>query len=71
MPTATSTKYPFEVTADDHCESPPVAYVHLAPVLEQLAARLGKTSSELALYDPYYCAGGVKERLVAVGFPNV
>ena len=65
------TKYPFVVDSDDHCETPPIAYEHLAPVLNVLAQHLGKQPTQLQVYDPYFCAGGVRDRLAAVGFPNV
>jgi hypothetical protein len=43
----------------------------VVPLLELLAAKLNKTKAELAIYDPYYCAGAVKIHLGRLGFPNV
>lgn len=63
--------HPFEVDPDDHCETPPVAYQHIAPILNTLAKGLGKEPSELEIYDPYFCAGGVIRRLGDLGFTNV
>ena len=65
------TEYPFEVTDDDHCETPQVAYRHLSPVLTRLAHQLGTTCDALRVYDPYFCAGGVRDRLAQSGFPSV
>ena len=63
--------YPYEVDDSDHCESPIEAYQHIAIILQQLAAVLGKTTAELKIYDPFYCEGSVKERLGSLGFTNV
>ncbi len=57
----------FPVDEDDHAETPLLAYEHVAPFLEQLAAKLSKRRDQLVVYDPYYCAGGVKERLASLG----
>jgi len=64
-------KHPFKVESTDHCETPNVAYSDIAPVLEQLAISMGKTKETLKIYDPYFCAGGVKDHLNSVGFANV
>jgi hypothetical protein len=40
-------------------------------LLDQLAKSLGKNRSTLSIYDPYYCNGGVKQKLVSLGFRNV
>lgn len=70
-PEAAEAALPFAVNAADHCETPAAAYADIAPVLSWLAARVGKTDGELAIYDPYFCDGGVKRRLGALGFGNV
>ena len=54
-----SASYTFEADAKDHCETSPVAYGHIVPVLNRLASALGKPPAELKIYDPYYCAGCV------------
>ena len=61
----------FEVEDDDHCETPKEAYEHIAPILEYLAERLGKTPATLQIYDPYFCAGAVVRNLNECGFDNV
>ena len=55
----------------DDCETPAVAYAHLAPLLTKLAQRLKKPVADLRVWDPYHCAGGVKSRLGALGFTHV
>ena len=55
----------------DDCETPTVAYAHLAPLLTKLAQRLKKPVADLRVWDPYHCAGGVKSRLGALGFTHV
>eukprot|EP01047_Picozoa_sp_COSAG01_P049168 COSAG01_NODE_4849_length_4684_cov_12.227263_8_plen_200_part_00 len=47
--------YPFSVDAADHAETPAEAYSDVAPILHSLASRLGKTSADLQIYDPFYC----------------
>lgn len=32
---------------------------------------MGKSKSEVRIYDPYFCAGGVKRHLGACGFTHV
>ncbi|GMI36104.1 hypothetical protein TeGR_g11067 [Tetraparma gracilis] len=55
--------FPYEVDADDHCESPSIAYSHIAPLL-----RLALPSPSSPVYDPYYCDGGARRKLEALGF---
>lgn len=64
-------KHKFQVNPDDHCETSAEAYADIAPLLRKYAALIGKTPSELAIYDPYFCAGSVKKHLGALGFENV
>jgi hypothetical protein len=68
---AASIVHPFSVDDDDHCETGPDAYKHAVPLLNLLAARLGKEPGDLRVYDPYFCAGAVKSHLKELGFPNV
>ncbi|KAJ1629609.1 hypothetical protein T492DRAFT_1009568 [Pavlovales sp. CCMP2436] len=63
--------YAFVCEEADHAESPAAAYEHLAPLLAQLAAQLGKPASKLRIYDPYYCAGSVVKHLGRLGFTRV
>eukprot|EP00040_Diaphanoeca_grandis_P017730 m.92969 g.92969 ORF g.92969 m.92969 type:complete len:282 (-) comp26589_c0_seq1:74-919(-) len=64
-------QHPFRVESTDHCETPNQAYSDIAPILEKLALLMGKTKETLKVYDPYFCAGGVKKHLNDLGFPNV
>lgn len=61
----------FDANPDDHCETSVEAYADIAPLLKKYAARIGKSPSQLRIYDPYFCAGSVKKNLAALGFPNV
>lgn len=63
--------YAFDVDDADHCETPLQAYSDLLAVLDHLAQSIGKNRSTLAIYDPYYCDGGVKQKLLSLGFHNV
>jgi len=56
--------FAFSVTKEDHCETPLVAYEDLKPVLSFF-------KKDLSIYDPYFCAGGVKDRLGSLGFEKV
>ena len=47
------------------------AYDDIAPLLQQLAAHLGKQAAELAIYDPYYSAGGAPDHRRTNGFAGV
>ena len=38
---------------DDHCETAPEAYAHIAGALRSLAATLGVEAAELRIYDPF------------------
>jgi len=64
-------EYPYSINSGDHCETPVEAYEHIAGVLEALALKLGKTRDTLSIYDPYYCEGGMVQRLLSLGFHNV
>ena len=66
-----ASQLPFAADPDDHCETSPAAYAHVAPVLLELARRMGKPARDLAIYDPYYCAGSVRRHLGRLGFAHV
>eukprot|EP01147_Barroeca_monosierra_P008476 gene8476-950_t len=55
----------------DHCETPLCAIQDIQDLLLTLASRLGKPPSSLQIYDPYYCAGGIKIHLAKLGFLSV
>lgn len=63
--------HPFQVDETDHCETPLEAYKDIALLLEHFAKAIGKTRANLRIYDPYYCSGGVKQRLASLGFKTV
>jgi hypothetical protein len=63
--------YPYNPNSADHCETPSIAYEDISPVLFFLARAVGKTPSELRIYDPYFCAGSIKRHLVELGYSNV
>ena len=63
--------HPFEHDPADDCETCFAAYQDIAPFLNKLAQRLGKSKKELCIWDPYYCAGKVKKHLQKLGFTNV
>jgi len=61
----------FEAAEEDHCETAPEAYAHIASVLHQIATGIGVEPARLRIYDPYYCNGAVVRHLGALGFPSV
>ena len=63
--------YPYPVDDNDHCESPLVAYEDIAPILDMIGSKLGKSRTQLRIYDPYFCEGLMKEHLLALGFSDV
>ena len=64
-------EHPFEADLGDHCETPLKAYVDVAPLLRGLARDLGVAAKDLRIYDPYYCEGGMRAHLAALGFHTV
>lgn len=68
--------FAFEVDVSDHCETPGVAYKHIAFLLREIAQEKFQepwriASKKIQIYDPYYCQGGVKTRLLRLGFERV
>lgn len=70
-PTPAPEPWPFAVDVLDQCETPALAYEHIAPLLRLLAGALGRAPAALRIYDPYYCAGAAKAHLAALGFKSV
>lgn len=68
---ATVPKFPFEVSPEDHCETPFDAYEDIAPYLDFLAKCLGKDRRTLEIWDPFYCNGAVKRNFAKLGFQSV
>lgn len=66
--TKPSQRYPFPADADDHCETPLNAYADISPLLKILCDELGKSKDDLAIWDPYFCAGTVKKHFADLGF---
>ena len=62
-------QWAFETDYNDHFETPRLAYEHVAPILGACAAQRpgGGGLGALAVYDPYYCQGRVREALAAQG----
>ena len=61
----------FAAVEDDHCETAPEAYAHVARLLQLVAHALGVDAAALRIFDPYYCNGAVVRHLGALGFPRV
>jgi hypothetical protein len=66
-----ATDFPYVVDASDHAETPAAAYADIVPVLSSIAAALGKSHSDMVIFDPFYCQGSVCRNLAALGFTNV
>lgn len=63
--------YPYDVVPDDHCESPVEAYQDISGLLTLCSQQISKSNESLFIYDPYFCEGSMKERMLSLGFPNV
>lgn len=67
-------RHAFNVTnVLDHCETPRLAYEHIIEFLELLSQSLPRVqpSTELQLWDPYYCNGGMKRTFESLGYTNI
>lgn len=71
VPAQSVSNHPFATDMGDHCETPFEAYADVAPLLHGLARDLGLSAAHLRIYDPYYCEGGAKVHLAALGFTTV
>jgi len=71
VPAQSVSSHPFATDLGDHCETPFEAYADVAPLLHGLARDLGLSAAQLRIYDPYYCEGGAKVHLAALGFTTV
>lgn len=65
-----SAQLPWNCDDGDHCETPALAYAHIAPILALISSSVGSCGS-IKLYDPYYCAGSAASHLRALGYPDV
>jgi hypothetical protein len=61
---------PWDCDDGDHCETPALAYAHIAPILALISSSVS-ISGSIKLYDPYYCAGSSASHLSALGYPDV
>ena len=59
---------PFPTSDADDRETPLNALQDVDIALQAAAAMMGKVRSTLRIYDPYYCAGALKNRLVQLGY---
>ncbi len=63
--------HPFNVDDSDHCETPLTVYQGLKVVLDRLLFLSDKKQrSELIIYYPYYCDGGIKSKFSPLGYTN-
>eukprot|EP00232_Nephroselmis_pyriformis_P008264 CAMPEP_0182900856 /NCGR_PEP_ID=MMETSP0034_2-20130328/29171_1 /TAXON_ID=156128 /ORGANISM="Nephroselmis pyriformis, Strain CCMP717" /LENGTH=303 /DNA_ID=CAMNT_0025035137 /DNA_START=734 /DNA_END=1642 /DNA_ORIENTATION=+ len=69
-PKRETVQHSFPTEPEDHAETDDKAYEDVVPVLEVMAAAMGKDKGDIALYDPYFCQGAVKKRLEGLGFPK-
>jgi hypothetical protein len=69
--TSAAQSFPYETNEDDHCETPFQAYADIEPILDALCKSMGKSKSELKIYDPYFCNGSVVKHLSSLGYTNV
>jgi hypothetical protein len=63
-------RLPWDCDDGDHCETPALAYAHIAPILSLIRSSIGVNGS-IKLYDPYFCAGSAATHLRALGYPDV
>lgn len=61
----------FPVDYNDHFETPLQAYRDILPLLQCLCTNSHSESSNLSIYDPYYCKGSMKTYLANLGFTSV
>jgi hypothetical protein len=66
-----TSEWPFPTDFGDHFETPLEAYRDVKPVLKRAAKALAKSSSELRIYDPYFCRGLMLSHMASLGFFNV
>ena len=62
--------HPFESDYNDHFETSDEAVQDVAHIVSALARSLGKRPEDLKIYDPYYCAGNIKDTWRRCGFPQ-
>ena len=67
----TAPEFPYPTESDDHCETPLSAYADVAPLLKKIAATMKMGTSDIRIYDPYYCDNAVARNLNDLGFTNV
>lgn len=55
----------------DHCETSKEAYRDVCFFIDFIAKSIGRKTSKIRLYDPYYCAGSVTKNLGLLGYRKV
>merc|ERR1712232_740924 len=70
-PVTLKINHPFQADDADHCETSLQAYEDIAPFLDLVASQLGKSRNTLSIFDPYFCVGTMKKRLMSLGFNTV
>ncbi|GLC44227.1 hypothetical protein PLESTB_000754800 [Pleodorina starrii] len=60
----------FEVDYNDHFETSKEAVQDIEPILHVLSKKLKKSPSKLAIYDPFFCKGGIRRHYEQLGFNN-
>ena len=65
--------FPYPTDSNDHCETPEQAYRDVVSILKRISKKIAKVkkSKKLKIYDPYYCNGGVIDKLSLLGYPKV
>jgi len=65
--------FPYPTDSNDHCETPEQAYIDVVSILKRISKKIAKVkkSKHLKIYDPYYCNGGVIDKLSLLGYPKV
>lgn len=66
-----SSAWNFDVDYNDHFETPKKAYLDLQPILQIVCDGQAKTSSDVVVYDPYYCQGNMVKYLQELSFTNI
>eukprot|EP01063_Lacrimia_lanifica_P025687 TRINITY_DN33615_c0_g1_i1.p1 TRINITY_DN33615_c0_g1~~TRINITY_DN33615_c0_g1_i1.p1 ORF type:complete len:258 (+),score=89.10 TRINITY_DN33615_c0_g1_i1:64-837(+) len=63
-------RHPFETDYGDHFETNDEAVHDISHVVTALARSMNIKPKKLRIYDPYYCAGSIKNTWADAGFPK-
>jgi hypothetical protein len=61
----------FVAESSDHYETPIEAYEHIGAILGEVTKLLGKNTTSLNIYDPFFCNGKVIENFKSLGWSNI